>query len=752
MRQARMVDLSTLHYPILTDKNWSRWSTQMRVVFRVQGVSNVIEGGEVMVDSSGKEEQKKEFRQKDDKALLIIHQCVDDTHFEKIQNAASTREAWNILVRCHFGGEKVKKVRLQTLRRQYEHTEMEDGDKVSEFFIRVLIVANQMKTCGEKISDVMIMEKIMRLMPAAFDHIVVAIEESRDMEKLKIEELQSAFETYEMRRNGRKKRDDQALKIQHVFGEGKKKSSKWKGNNNQKNWKKDTNDQEDKSDSADKKDVAKKHYSKKDKKNIECFVCHKKGHFSYECCFNKEVQNKKGKNREAHLVEEESYSKPLILMVATNTERTEAAQNIWYVDSGCSNHMTYNRSWLTNLDESKKSKVRVTDNSTLKVEGIGSVKIKRKSGLHATLENVLLVPEMKCNLLSVGQLTKNGYTVIMGSNTQMEVYDQGKLAKRPFRKQLESRSKERLEVIHSDVCGPIEPPTVAGKSYFVTFVDEFSRMKSEVSEIFKQFKKHTEREIERRIKLLRTDGGGEYTSRDFEAFCQDNGIIHEVTIAYTPEHNGLAKRHNRTIMNMAGCMLKEKSVARELWEEAVATVVYVLNRCLTKHLPGSKKTSIKHFKTFGSLAFNHVADQKRVKLDDKGEPMVFMGYHPTRAYKLFDPIRKRMTTNRDVILIEDENWDWKHNQTSMKKVNTNTLMHLPVSIEAQSYLVEVKSCLNIVQRVLPSTNEPEAGNLHFPSTKEPEDDHLANSKRTAPTIGTRNASFSYSRDQGKHLN
>lgn len=59
----------------------------MWVVFRVQGVSNVIERVELMADSSGKEEQKKEFKQRDDKALLIIHQCVDDTHFEKIQNA-----------------------------------------------------------------------------------------------------------------------------------------------------------------------------------------------------------------------------------------------------------------------------------------------------------------------------------------------------------------------------------------------------------------------------------------------------------------------------------------------------------------------------------------------------------------------------------------------------------------------------------------------------------------------------------------
>ncbi|WVZ20583.1 hypothetical protein V8G54_007905, partial [Vigna mungo] len=552
----------------------------------------------------------------------------------------------------------------------------------------------------------------------------------------------------------KKKRDDQALKIQHVFGEGKKKPSKWKGKNkDQKKWKKETEDQEEKGDSADKKNVVRKQYTKEEKKNMECFVCRKKGHLSCECWFNKDTQNKKGRNKEAHIAEEEdSESEPLILMVATNTENSETTKEVWYVNSGCSNHMTYNKSWLTNLDESKKSKVRVADNSTLKVEGIGNVRIKSRNGMHATLENVLLVPEMKCSLISVGQLNENGYTVIMGSNAQMEVYDRGKnlilkclrsgnrtfqvhldviktlqclattkedensrwhlrfghlnyrdlkklndkelvkglprispqhkdcescilgkQTRKPFRKQLESRSKERLEIVHSDVCGPIEPPTIAGNRYFLTFVEEYSRMiwvfllrqKNEALEVFKSYKKQVEKEIERQIKLLRIDGGGEYTSHEFEEFCREHGIVHEVIAPYTPQHNGLAERQNRTIVNMARCMLREKDVSRELWGEAVVTSVHILNRCPTKGLTDKvphaawtgMTSSVKYFKVFGSLAFTHVADQKRVKLDDKSEPMVFVGYHSTGAYKLFDPIKRIMKISRDVIVIEDEHWD-----------------------------------------------------------------------------------------------
>lgn len=128
-------------------------------------------------------------------------------------------------------------------------------------------------------------------------------------------------------------------------------------------------------------------------------------------------------------MKEESYSEPLILMVMTSLESivsTNQVNKSWYLDSGGSNHMTYNREWLINLDELKKSKVRVADNNTLKVEGIGNVIVKKKNGLHVTIENVLLVPEMKCNLLSLGQLVEMGFTVIMGNNGQAEIFDKSR--------------------------------------------------------------------------------------------------------------------------------------------------------------------------------------------------------------------------------------------------------------------------------------------------------------------------------------
>ncbi|BAU00313.1 hypothetical protein VIGAN_10189700, partial [Vigna angularis var. angularis] len=144
-------DISSANLPILTEKNWSRWNTQMQVLFRYQDVQEVVEGDYQEIPSGAADERKAEERKKDNKALFLIHQCVDDAHFEKIQHAKTAREAWSILVRCHTGGEKIKKVKLQTLRRQYELMQMLDGDKIREYFDKVIAITNQMKGCGEAI-------------------------------------------------------------------------------------------------------------------------------------------------------------------------------------------------------------------------------------------------------------------------------------------------------------------------------------------------------------------------------------------------------------------------------------------------------------------------------------------------------------------------------------------------------------------------------------------------------------------------
>ncbi|XP_017411689.1 uncharacterized protein LOC108323687 [Vigna angularis] len=233
-----------------------------------------------------------------------------------------------------------------------------------------------MKGCGESINDMMIMERIMRSLPRKFDYIVIAIEESKDLSKMKIEELQSSLEAHEMRMIDRNpvNNDEQAFKVHHSRNDEKKKSKKWKGKHTKGSWKdyKTKDDQDDKSVLVEKDRRVEKNYPKKDKRSIECFNCHKYGHFSYECYAEKGKQ-KKHQGKEARVAQEDSDSELLTLMVTTSVESSSSYADLWYLNSGCSNHMTCHQEWLINFDAMKKSKVKFADDSTLKVEGMGYV-------------------------------------------------------------------------------------------------------------------------------------------------------------------------------------------------------------------------------------------------------------------------------------------------------------------------------------------------------------------------------------------
>ena len=126
--------------------------------------------------------------------------------------------------------------------------------------------------------------------------------------------------------------------------------------------------------------------------------------------------------------------------------------------------------------------------------------------------------------------------------------------------------------------------------------------------MFQKFKVLVEKQSGKSIKVLRTDGGSEYTSKVFENFCEDNGIMHKVTAPYTPQHNGLAERRNRSLLDMSRSMLKMKKMPNTFWGEVVSTAAYILSRCPTKKLDqileeiwtGSKQ-SAKNLGVFGSL-------------------------------------------------------------------------------------------------------------------------------------------------------
>ena len=265
----------------------------------------------------------------------------------------------------------------------------------------------------------------------------------------------------------------------------------------------------------------------------------------------------------------------------------------------------------------------------------------------------------------------NGMTL----NTQEQIVREcegcavGKQNRQPFPKKSTHHSTEPLELIHSDVCGPMNIASVGGSRYFVTFIDDYSRYtavymmknKSEVFQKFKEFVALSENSTGKRVKRLRSDNGGEYASEEFLKYCKMHGILKEDTIPYTPQQNGTAERMNRTIMETVRSILHHAGLPTCFWAEAVSTAVYIRNRspttCLKEKTPyeswHNEKPNVSNLKVFGCNALVHIPDQKRSKLDKKSMLCTFVGYPSgSNGYKLYNPETKKMIRSRDVIFME----------------------------------------------------------------------------------------------------
>jgi len=133
--------------------------------------------------------------------------------------------------------------------------------------------------------------------------------------------------------------------------------------------------------------------------------------------------------------------------------------------------------------------------------------------------------------------------------------------------------------------------TKGGRRYFMTFIDDCTRFcyvyllktKDEALHYFKVYKDEVENQLEKKIKRLWSNRGGEYFSNEISEFCAVHGIIHERMPPYSPQSNGIAERKNRTLTDLVNAMLETAGLSKEWWGEAILTACHVLNRVPTKN-------------------------------------------------------------------------------------------------------------------------------------------------------------------------
>lgn len=255
------------------------------------------------------------------------------------------------------------------------------------------------------------------------------------------------------------------------------------------------------------------------------------------------------------------------------------------------------------------------------------------------------------------------------NNLPCEMCILGKHARLPFPKS-EIKSSSVLELIHTDVCGPMRDRSIQSSRYFVTFIDDYSRKvvvygickKSMVLDVLKDYKNQAENQTGKKIKIIRSDNGTEYCNRAMQDFCRSAGIVHQTSVPYTPQQNGVAERMNRTLVEKARCMIFDAQLPTKFWAEAVVTASFIINHIpiqnngnTPEELWSNKKIGQQMLRVFGCKAMAYIPSEKRSKFDPTSKQCIFIGYCTTsKGYRLYDIESQKILVSRDVKFFENQ--------------------------------------------------------------------------------------------------
>ena len=201
------------------------------------------------------------------------------------------------------------------------------------------------------------------------------------------------------------------------------------------------------------------------------------------------------------------------------------------------------------------------------------------------------------------------------------------------------RQTELLGLIYTNLADLKQTMSRAGKNYFVTFIDDFSRYtkvylikhKDEAFDMFLTYKAEVENQMNKKTKRIRSDIGGEYVL--FNDYFVEECIIHEVTPPYSSESNGIAERKNRTLKEMTNAMIICSNATDNLQGESLLTACFLQNRIPHKktgktpyELWKGYQPNLKYLRVWGCLAKVMLLDLKKRKISSKTSDCMFLGY------------------------------------------------------------------------------------------------------------------------------
>lgn len=668
----------------LNGENYVVWSVQMKSLLVTLDLWDAIKGDNGISPTV------------DQKALANITLCVKPSEILHIKNCATAKEAWDTFSRLYQRNAPSRKVNLfkKLVRFRFQNAE-KYAPQLNEFYTMV----DDLKAISVVMPEDFLSILLLSSLPEEMENFVVAIE-SRD-ELPGIEVLKSKI----LEEEERQKSKGEKMVAENVFvakfrqqktgkDDPKQCKSRTQGNN-----------------------------------DVKCYKCGKKGHVRAQCK-SKCDSDPNGKAMSAitdgekndseiwildsgassHMCRDLSYfihleRKSQNIMLASGDQITAEGvgtvemksnvcdvtfKNVWYVPNLHSNFLSVSKIIKAGFViefKAKKGCVKTKQNEPVftanLVGDIFHANLKRNSNVEkvnrisVTSEENLKSWHARFGHLNVKDLCslskKNmvrGLEVKMPEKFECFTCAVCKISRRPFPKNTNVNTTDVLQLVHTDLCGPMRISSLGGSKYIMTIIDDYSRYmtvyflknKSEALEKFKEFKMEAEKQTGQKVKSMRSDNGKEYVNSAFSQFLVENGIVHQKSCPYTPQQNGVAERVNRTLTEMARCMLDQSKSKQYLWAEAVNTATYIRNRSPTKVLDGKtpyelwvgRKPSVSHFKIFGCEAVVMQHKQKRSKFEPKGVKMIFVGYEKyTKGYRLFNPTTQNIVIARDVIFFEN---------------------------------------------------------------------------------------------------
>lgn len=297
---------------------------------------------------------------------------------------------------------------------------------------------------------------------------------------------------------------------------------------------------------------------------------------------------------------------------------------------------------------------------------------------HAPLPKMFQIPQLKSSLTSTD--VPESVTCPLARFTKLSMSLSTSHAQKPF------------ELMHADIWGPYRVFTRNKYKYFLTLVDDCSRMiwvyllqfKSVFLATLKTFCQYVSNQFSLNVKILRTDNALEFQDNHCQIFYSASGIVHQTTCIYKPQQNTRVERGHRYILEMSRALKFQFVLDIHYWGDCVLTSVYIINR-----LPSSlhrnqyayeklynKPPAYDEFKAFGCLAYATNTAASTEKFAIRGLPCVFIAYPPaTKGYRLLSLINKSIFISRYVIFKEHI---FPYNKSFI--VDHNYMIPLPVSM------------------------------------------------------------------------